>query len=170
MKSKEKKLDIVGSTEYICIGNVKNIPAKIDTGADTSSIWVSNIEMQEDGVLTFSLFAKKCPLYTGERLQSTSYTAKVVRSSHGDSQIRYCVKLPLTIMGKTYDTTFTLANRSRNHFPVLIGRRTLKDRFLVDVSKSSVTRQETISTPKINRKLKEDPRGFHEEYIVKERI
>lgn len=169
MKSHKRELDIVGSTEFISIGDVKNVPAKIDTGADTSSIWVSDIEMQEDGVLTFSLFDKKCPLYTGDRLKTTDYTAKVVRSSHGDSQIRYCVELPLTIMGKTFDTTFTLANRSRNHFPVLIGRRTLKGKFLVDVSKSSVTRQEVTNTPKINRKLRADPRGFHEEYIVKER-
>lgn len=169
MKLDNEQLDIIGSTEYIDIDDTKNIPAKIDTGADTSSIWVSNIEMQEDGVLTFTLFDKKCPLYTGERLKTTNYTAKVVRSSHGDSQVRYCVNLPVSIKGKTFKTMFTLANRSRNHFPVLIGRHTLKGKFLVDVSQSAVARQETVNTPKINRRLKEDPQGFHEEYIAKER-
>ena len=164
---KQQPLSIVGSTEYVDIGDARGIPAKIDTGADTSSVWVSNIEMGEDGVLVFTLFDKKCPHYTGSRLKSTSYTAKVIRSSHGDSQIRYCVKLPLTIKGKTFETTFTLANRSRNHFPILIGRRTLKGKFLVDVSKTTISRQHNVESPKLNQKLKEDPQGFHEKYIAK---
>lgn len=163
-KNNAQILDIIGSTEYVDIADVKHIPAKIDTGADTSAIWASEINMDKDGTLTFTLFGRKSPLYTGELISVTDYKVKTVRSSHGDEQIRYRVRLPLVICGKSFETTFTLANRSRNNFPVLIGRRTIEARFLVDVSKSSVKRRHNHLTPHLNRKLKEDPYKFHQKY------
>ena len=160
------KLKTIGSTEYVSIAGIKGVPAKVDTGADSSSIWASNINMTEDGVLEFVLFDKKSPLYTGECLRFKDYRAKAIRSSYGDEQIRYRVKLPLTIGDETYETTFTLANRSRNNFPILIGRRTLKGHFLVDVSRRVVERESnTRRTPKLNRELTSDPYRFHQKYI-----
>ena len=159
------KPKIVGSTEYVSVAGVKHIPAKIDTGADSSSIWASSINMTEDGILEFVLFDQKSPLYTGERLHSQDYQVKTVRSSHGDEQIRYRVKLPLTIGDETYETAFTLANRSHNNFPVLIGRHTLDGHFLVDVSRRAVEGESNPKTPKLNRDLTNDPYRFHQKYI-----
>lgn len=162
-----EKLNIIGSTEYIEINGIKNIPAKIDTGADTSSVWASNIDMSKDGVLTFTLFDKKSPFFTGESYQSDDYMVKRIRSSHGDEQIRYRVKLPIRLGDKTFVTTFTLSDRSRNVFPVLIGRHTLEGNFLVDVSKSSVKRHSNPHTPHLNQELQEDPYKFHQKYLKK---
>ena len=159
------KLPIIGSTEYVEVAGVKNIPAKIDTGADTSSIWASDIDMDKDGTLVFSLFNKESPFYTGERLKSTDYKAKIVRSSHGDTQVRYRVKLVLKIGGESFETTFTLANRSRNNFPILVGRHSLEGRFLVDVSKSKIEHRNNPKTPRLNRELEEDPYKFHQKYV-----
>ena len=158
-------LEVIGSTEYVDIMGINKIPAKIDTGADTSSIWASDINMEKDGTLVFSLFGKKSPFHTGKRLESKDYMIKTVRSSHGDEQVRYRVKLPITLGGKTFETTFTLADRSRNNFPVLIGRHTLDGNFLVDVSISSVERRSNPKTPSLNRELREDPYKFHQKYI-----
>lgn len=158
-------LNVIGSTEYVDVAGIQKIPAKIDTGADSSSIWASNINMQQDGTLTFSLFNEKSPFYTGETLEVTNYAVKSVRSSHGDEQIRYRVELPLTINGQTFATTFTLANRSRNNFPILIGRRTLEGKFLVDVSKSSVQRTAGKNTKRLNEELKKNPYEFHRKYL-----
>lgn len=165
--STEKKLTIIGSTEYVEIAGVKKVPAKIDTGADSSSVWASNIKMSKDGTLIFSLFGKKSPLYTGEKIETTNYKAKIIRSSNGAEQIRYLVKLPLKIQDESFEATFTLANRSRNNFPVLIGRRTLSKNFLVDVSRSAVERPKNPDTPHLNEELKEDPYEFHQKYIEK---
>ena len=163
----EKVLEVVGSTEIVEIAGIAQIPAKIDTGADSSSIWASDINMEKDGTLVFSLFSKKSPLYTGERIKVTDYMVKTVRSSHGDEQIRYRVKLPLKLVEKVFSTTFTLANRSRNNFPVLIGRRTLENRFLVDVAKKAVPHQHNPKTPGLNQELKNDPYKFHQKYLNK---
>ena len=164
--TKDNEQDIIGSTEYVEIAGIKNIPAKIDTGADSSAIWASNINMEADGTLVFSLFGKKSPLFTGERIRATDYKVKSIRSSHGDTQIRYRVKLPLKLGDKSFETTFTLANRSRNNFPVLIGRRTIKGEFLVDTSKTSVKQDSSPTTTiRLNQELKEDPQKFHQKYI-----
>ncbi|MBQ3452862.1 ATP-dependent zinc protease [Candidatus Saccharibacteria bacterium] len=159
-------LNIIGSTEYVEVAGIKNIPAKIDTGADSSAIWASNINITGHGFLTFSLFDPKSPYYTGETLKTKDYVARSVRSSHGDTEVRYRVKLKLKIAGKTFLTNFTLANRSRNKFPVLIGRRTLhKKGFIVDVSKSSVKRSRSIASASLNKELQKDPHSFHQKYI-----
>ena len=163
--SNEQEYVVIGSTEYVEIAGIKDIPAKIDTGADTSSIWASDIDMDKEGVLSFALFGQKSPLYTGERIESTDYSVKTIRSSNGAEQIRYRVRLPLTLGDKTFTTSFTLANRSRNNFPVLIGRHTLKHDYLVDVSINNVKRSTNPKTPILNQELKEDPYKFHRKYL-----
>ena len=164
--STNSPLKIVGSTEYIEVAGIKNIPTKIDTGADTSAIWASQIDMAPDGVLSFTLFNEESPFYTGERLDTTDYTIKMVRSSHGDTQIRYRVKLPVVLNGESFSTTFTLANRSRNNFPVLIGRHTLENRFLVDVSRI-VIKHKPRNVLHLNQELKDNPYQFHQKYLKK---
>jgi hypothetical protein len=112
---------------------VTKVPAKIDTGADSSSIWATNVK-EKDGVLFFSLFGPKSPHYTGQILSTKNYQISSIRSSFGHIQDRYKIKLEAVITGRVINVSFTLANRSRNQFPVLIGRRTLHGKFLVDVS------------------------------------
>ena len=80
---------IIGSTELIEVAGIKKVPAKVDTGADTSAIWASNIDMEKDGTLVFCLFGPKSSFYTGELLKTSDYLVRTVRSSHGDVQIRY---------------------------------------------------------------------------------
>lgn len=165
MEQTDVSLDIIGSTELVGIAGIKDIPAKVDTGADTSAIWASNIDMRPDGTLTFTLFSNGSPFYTGDVLESTNYRAKRVRSSHGDQQIRYRVKLPITISGKAFETTFTLADRSRNLFPALIGRHTIEGRYLVDVSKSVIERKRPVKSTQLSKELLDNPYEFHQKYF-----
>ena len=162
-----KKLDLIGSTEYVEIAGIKNIPAKIDTGADSSAVWASDIDISKDGTLTFCLFDKSYKHYTGQKLAraKSSYRVKIVRSSNGDEEIRYRTELPLKLGKRSIRAMFTLADRSRNNFPVLIGRKTLKGKFLVDVSKASVAKISNPQTPRLNRELEADPYSFHQRYV-----
>lgn len=159
-------LDVVGRNAYVSIDDIEKIPAKIDTGADSSSIWASDIEVKEDGTLTFKLFAKESPFYTGKTIESSDYKVSVIRSSNGEEQIRYRVKLPIKISGHKIRASLTLANRSRNHFPILIGRRALAGKFLVDVDKNEVEQPpKNVKTQPLNQELNEDPYKFHQKYI-----
>lgn len=131
-------LQHISSIEPISLPDeqIQAVPAKIDTGADSSAIWASSI-LEQDGKLSFVLFDKTSPYYTGKTLSTKSYKSTSVKNSFGQSEFRYKASLKLQLAGRTIRTHFTLANRANNHYPVLIGQRTLRGKFLVDVSKKS---------------------------------
>ncbi len=151
------KLEIIGTNTLVDIDEYRHVPAKVDTGADSSAIWASQIEVNKKGVLRFSLFGPKSPYYTGKVFERKDYKTVKVRSSNGQEQTRYRVCIPVTINGRKIRATFTLADRSRNLFPVLIGRRTLKHKFLVDVSFNVIPEPTKQTRPLKEEVLKAEP-------------
>lgn len=165
---KTRNLEIIGSTEYVEIAGIKNVPAKIDTGADSSSIWASHIRITKDGILKFRLFDEGSPFYTGRAFKRKDFKAAVIRSSSGHEQIRYRAHLPIVLSGHRIKILFTLSDRSNNNFPALIGRRSIAKKFLVDVSKKHTSiPPKNPKTKIIQRRLKEDPHKFHLKYVKK---
>ncbi len=162
-----KKLKVIGNSVLITVSGVGGIPAKVDTGAESSSIWASDITLNDAGQLEFCLFAPESEFYTGERIVCEDYSAMLVRNSTGEATVRYRVKLPVTIKRKRIRAGFTLSDRSRNNFPVLIGRRLLKNRFLVDVSRLDVPYPPRTQDMQLNEELEQDPKAFHETYFGK---
>ncbi len=160
-----KNLTIIGSNALITVAGVKNVPAKVDTGADSSSIWASNIKINSKNQLEFCLFGPESPLYTGEKLTFDQYKVQRVRNSTGQVTVRYRVSLPMTAVGKRIKASFTLYDRSSNNFPVLIGRKTLKNRFLVDVAHTEIPRPHRMDNSDIEAELKSDPQKFHQKYM-----
>lgn len=161
----KKELKIIGANALITVAGIKDIPAKVDTGASLSSIWASNLRVNDQHQLEFTLLAPGHELYTGEVIKVDNYEVQQVRNSTGDVHMRYRVTLPATIKGKRILTTFTLANRSKNNFPILIGRLTLKGKFLVDVSKVSIPTPPSMDNDGFNDELRKDPQGFHQKYM-----
>jgi glutathione synthase/RimK-type ligase-like ATP-grasp enzyme len=109
------------------------VPAKVDTGADNSAIWATDIQ-EHGGTLSFVLFDASSPHYTGEEIKTKKFKIVSVKNSFGIAEFRYKVALPAVIEGKKLTIYFTLADRSNNSSPLLIGRKTLQGKFLVDVS------------------------------------
>jgi glutathione synthase/RimK-type ligase-like ATP-grasp enzyme len=140
MNNMKKSPQIIGRKVHVQfpLYGLVDIPAKIDTGADSSSIWASDIK-EENGVLSFRLFDKTSPLFTGELITTRDYKIISVKNSFGVAEYRYKVKLPVVMEGRKMQALFTLADRSRNSHPILIGRKTLRGKFIVDVSKDSIT-------------------------------
>ena len=160
-------LTIIGSTALISVAGIEKVPAKVDTGADSSSIWASNINMTPDNHLSFCLFGPESPLYTGEVITTGKYKVQRVRNSTGDISVRYRVSLPIIAEGKRIRANFTLYDRSSNNFPVLIGRKTLKNRFLVDVAKVGTKRPPKMDNSDIEAELAASPQDFHKKYMQK---
>lgn len=158
---------VLGRTDHVDfpVDGIKHVPAKIDTGADGSAVWASDFTMTA-GELSFVLFAKDSPYYTGRRHTTRSYTVKLVRSAHGTAQVRYQVQLSVAIAGKRIRGRFTLSDRSKNTYPVLIGCRLLNGRFLVDVSKGKPTQRERVENGllTLTGELKRDPDAFFKKY------
>lgn len=162
----EKQLRTLGRHAKVTFDDVdvKNVKAKIDTGADSSSVWASNLSIDEKGKLHFTLFDKGSPYYTGKEIVKDHYQVKMVRSSNGQKQIRYSVKLRIMIDGWKFLATFTLADRSKNLFPILIGCRLLKNKFVVDVSRSIIEGVRKQKGQSLTDMSKTNPQEFFEKY------
>lgn len=120
--------EFVDFTKY---KNIKQVPARIDTGARTSSLWATNIRIEDDMVI-FSFFGPSSPFYTGKIVRLPLEGIRTVTSSTGTEQDRYMVKLPIRLHGRRIRAKFTLSNRATQSYPILIGRNTLRGNFLVD--------------------------------------
>jgi hypothetical protein len=133
-----RKKKVIGRAEYISfpVSGIKNLPAKVDTGAYRSSIWATNIK-EHNGTLSFTLLGPSSPYYTGKIISTTEYKLIEVENSFGHKQKRYSIFLSVEVAGRRVKSNFTLANRGMKTYPVLIGRKLLKNRFVVDVSKGN---------------------------------
>lgn len=157
--------DIIGREVLVDFGEeIGSVPAKVDTGADSSAVWASDIFVDKDNILHFKLFGKKSKYYTGTEHTTAKYSVAMTKSSLGETMLKYRVKLPVTIAGHKILTSFGLSDRSTHNYPILIGRRTLSGKFIVDVSQSENLVQIKKNTPVgLNDKMKENPYKFYKE-------
>lgn len=162
------KKSIIGIHALLSVAGRVGVPAKVDTGADSSAIWASDIMMLDDATLVFKLFGEGSEFYTGKVIKKENYKAVIVRSSNGQEQARYKVVLGVEIEGRKIKAEFTLSDRSLNVFPVLIGRRTLRGKFLVDVEKGEMVEKIGAKVRGIDEELRQNPVAFHKKYFKKE--
>lgn len=132
----KSKITCIGGIELVSLKEygIFNLPARIDTGARTSAIWASNI-FEEDGVLYFSLFDVGSKYYDGKRIAISDYERRIVTPSNGISEERYMIKVKLGIAGRLIKSRITLADRSTQKYPVLVGRNVLRGKFIVNVKR-----------------------------------
>jgi len=110
-----------------------DIDIKIDTGAYTSSIHCHKVIIEE-GVLKCNFYDKGHPLYNGKEIIFKTYDIANVKSSNGIVQQRYKVKTTMVLYNKKYSINLTLSTRDDMKYPILIGRRFLNKKFIVDVN------------------------------------
>ncbi|XPV54785.1 MAG: ATP-dependent zinc protease [Halarcobacter ebronensis] len=116
------------------------LDAKVDTGADSNALHCDDIKIEND-VVHFTLLDDIHPSYHGKRMKMPLYKLKKVRSSNGQLQTRPSIKVTVEFMGKRYKSVITLTNRADMKLPMLIGRKFLSEKFLVDVSKEYLSKQ-----------------------------
>ena len=144
-----KEKVVIGRVEKVKFPQLKGVilHARIDTGAKTSSIWAAKAEETQDGLR----------VQFGYRMNGMNHTEQLfahydrvrVASSMGHEQVRYRIKMPIIIRKRRIYATFTLADRSKQVYPVLIGRNTLLRKFVVDVSLGSPLRDEELRRSEI---------------------
>ncbi len=120
-----------------------NLDAKIDTGADSNALHCDDIFVDEQNNVHFTLLDEIHESYHGKRMILPLYRLKKVKSSNGQIQLRPSVKLSVLFMGKKYKTIVSLTNRADMRYPMLIGRRFLSGKFLVDVELEYVGKTQT---------------------------
>jgi hypothetical protein len=163
---KTASMKVIGRAEKISLPflGLKGVPAKIDTGADASSIWCSKLQII-DGELHCVFFGKQSPFYTGQTIIFNMEDVDLTRiaNSFGHRELRYKIKLPIEVKGRKIKATFTLTDRSTKLYPVLIGRSLLKNKFLVDVSRGTPLHEEENERRK---RLRKEMRRIKKELSV----
>lgn len=136
---------IIGRAEVLTfVGtSAAHVPAKTDTGAYRSAVHARNIQVDGDGVLHFELLGGHPVCGTmAQEIATSEYHTVGVANSFGHREERFEVKLKVKIGPKVFHAQFTLADRSKKVYPILLGRKLLNHRFLVDSSESSLNRVE----------------------------
>ncbi|WP_026999792.1 ATP-dependent zinc protease family protein [Eisenibacter elegans] len=129
-----------------------DLPCKIDTGAETSAIHchhVKLIEKEGQELISFKLLDPSHPEYDGVEYRTAKFEERRIRSSFGHTEYRYVITTQVQLFGEVFSTQFTLADRVQMKFPVLLGKRLLKNQFLVDVSLVDLSfkqKQQNLST------------------------
>lgn len=134
----------IGRAECIDLPDIGlyELEAKIDTGAYSSSIHCHAVEIikheGENAIRVTFLYNKRNNIQESQ-VVFTNFKEKRIKNSFGHSEKRFLIKTNLEIFGKKYLTEFSLSNRDNLRFPVLIGRKFLKARFVVDVTKYNLS-------------------------------
>lgn len=132
--SKQVKIRLIGRREFVYFPELELGPveAKIDTGAYTSSLHCENITINYENsraILYFTLEQGTSKTYRFE-----DFTRKKIKNSFGEMEERYVIKTLIKIGRKKIRSTISLSNRDNMRYPVLIGRKLLKGKFLIDVN------------------------------------
>ena len=115
-----------------------NIHAKIDTGAYTSSLHCSRAEVI-NGQLEFVLLDDEHPEFTGMKFVFKEYTEREIKNSFGVAEKRFVILTTVKIYDEEILAEFSLSDRDALRFPILLGRKILRDRFLIDVTKKNLS-------------------------------
>jgi hypothetical protein len=131
-----------------------NVHAKVDTGAYTSSLHCQRATVT-DGVLEFVLLDEEHPEFTGLKFSFREFEERDIKNSFGEVERRFVIITTLKIYDEDITTEFSLSNRGSLKFPILIGRKILRNRFLIDVTNKNLSYKEKrkrLGLKKKNRK------------------
>ncbi len=122
--------------------SLTDIKVKVDTGAYTSTIHSHHIQEVDSGVekhIEFQLLDPSNPMYTDEIFKTKRYKKRRVKNSSGSSEQRFVVETTIVIFEEEYPISLSLSERSDMKYPILLGRKLLNKRFIVDTSKQNLS-------------------------------
>lgn len=137
----KKDKTFIGRSDIIDLPDfsISNIKAKIDTGAYTSSIHCSTPQITGKKIKKLTFFIISNELSKNTKFTAEEFSERNIKNSFGQSERRFIIKTKVTIFGRTIETEFSLSNREKMRHPILLGRKFLKSRFIVDVSKFNLS-------------------------------
>lgn len=135
------RLPIIGWREWVDLPDlgIKNIKAKVDTGARSSSLHAFDVEEFEkngDKWVKFNVHPEQRNNDIEIATESKILEYRSVRSSSGKASLRPVIVTAVALLGIQWPVELTLANRDEMGFRMLLGREAYRGRFLVDAGRS----------------------------------
>ena len=137
-----QRLLVIGWREWITLSGLEcptPIKAKIDTGAATSALHASKLEyFAVDGHPWVRFTIRPHQRRTGgaTRVVAPVIDERQVRSSNGKSELRPVIETEISLGEQVWNVELTLTRRNAMGFRMLLGRRALRRRAVVDVGSS----------------------------------
>ena len=147
---------LIGWREWVAFPDwgVDAMKAKIDTGARTSALHAYDVE-------EFEIDGRRWVRFAVHPWQRNDDDAKVVEavlvdqrhvtSSSGAKSLRPVVRAVIDLAGSPHEIDVTLTRRDEMGFRMLLGRKAMAGRYLIDPSLSYVTGRPDRSTRRRNR-------------------
>ena len=125
---------IIGASEIVHIypGDFL-ITARIDTGANTTSLGANDLQIINEDGINFAVF-----LLDGKLVKHKIIKFVKIKQHDADSERRPVIKLKITLGEITQVVDVTLTNRSNFEYKMLIGVNFIYDHFIVDVSQKNL--------------------------------
>lgn len=142
MVANKKPKRVVGWKENAALPdlNVKNVIAKIDTGANLASIDAADIKIVSRDKVKYVKFKVMKRNNTVRKTSAPLEGYKRIKSSNGDVERRPYIKTTLLLDGITKKIELTLTDRGPMEYTMLIGRKALGRRWVVNPSISFSTK------------------------------
>ncbi len=139
-KKREKK--VVGWKEQVALPDlkIKSVIAKIDTGANLATIDADDIKFFTRKDVKYVKFTVKKRNNTVRKTSAPLAGFKRIRSSNGDVERRPYIKTDILMDGITKNIELTLTDRGPMDYTMLIGRKALGRRWIVNPSISFMTK------------------------------
>ncbi len=128
---------LIGCEEWFCFPTlgIPAIKARVDSGAKTSSIHAVNIasfKRKGSPWVSFEVHPLQGDRRTVVRCEAPVIDRRTVKSSSGDAEKRYVIRVPIAMGDTSWDVEVTLANRDSMGYRMLLGREAMVGRTLVD--------------------------------------
>jgi hypothetical protein len=129
-------MNIIGRKTIIQLPGLggSNVRAKIDTGAFRTAVHCESWSLKEINgkeVLEVTIqWESDKPIV----LHFKKFQKRIIKNSFGQTEERYCVRTLILIHKKKIQSEISFTNRSGMRYPVLLGRKTIGKKFLVDFS------------------------------------
>lgn len=132
-------MEILGRSERVDLPliGLSAIHAKVDTGAYNCSLHCCRAEVIK-GMLEVIFLDENHPNYTGKVFTFKRFDQREIKNSFGEAEVRYVIKTRIRLGGRVIRAEFSLSNRGNLRFPVLLGRKILRSRFLIDVTQRDI--------------------------------
>lgn len=141
-------MKIIGRKDQVDLPELElfGIDMKVDTGAYGNALHCHSIDVI-DGKLIFTPLDPSYDAFNGRAFKFDEFDTTEVRSSSGETEKRYVIRTRLVIFGKKYRTKFSLTNRIDMRHPILLGRKFIGGKFLVDVKQKDLSFEEKTKGP-----------------------
>jgi len=135
--------NIIGWVEPVKIpiaGDGLEFTAKIDTGADYSSVDIESLELLQKPDMILARFEIVDDNGRTRTLELPVYKLTKIKRQGTESQPRIVVMLDICLDGVRESTRVSLVDRHNYKYRLLIGRKFLKNKFIVDPALKNTTK------------------------------